>query len=78
MSGIPVIVTKWKHALEFVDDGKTGFIIPFENGFDELTKCILQLYNSKDQLNLMKTNALNKSYEFSANHALKIINNHIF
>ena len=36
ISGIPVIVTEWKHSHEFVDNGKSGYIVPFDNGLKEM------------------------------------------
>ena len=31
IAGIPVVVTEWEYAREFVDDGETGFVVPFKN-----------------------------------------------
>lgn len=65
ISGIPVIVTKWKHAHEFVEDGKTGFVIPFENGIQQLIDCLLSLESDRGKLKQLQQNALEKRAEFA-------------
>lgn len=65
MAGIPVLVTNWKHATEFVDDRVTGFIIPFNNGVGELITIIDSLLLNKKRLELMKPAILEKVHSFS-------------
>lgn len=65
ISGIPVIVTKWKHAHEFVEDGITGFVIPFENGAQQLIECLLSLESDREKLKQLQQNALEKRAEFA-------------
>lgn len=65
ISGIPVIVSEWLNAHEFVDDGKSGFIVPFENGQKELIDKVILLNNDRDLLNKMQLYALNKRNEFA-------------
>lgn len=65
ISGIPVIVTEWKHSREFVDDGRSGYIIPFENGQQELIRNVISLEKNRKLLATMKTNALIKRKEFA-------------
>lgn len=65
ISGIPVIVTEWKHSHEFVDDGKSGFIVPFENGKQQLIDRVLSLETDRILLRNMKANALIKRREFA-------------
>lgn len=66
ISGLPVIVSNWKHATEFVEDGKSGFIVPFEDGEELFIKRVLQLERNRDMLMDMKSYAVKKSKEFSA------------
>ena len=73
MSGIPIVVSKWKHAEEFVIDGKTGFIIPFENGVDRLEEVVTYLYDNTKELSEMKKNAYKESFKYSSDSAWKII-----
>ena len=73
MSGIPAIVTKWKHATEFVDDEKTGLIIPFDDNGDALYDAIMTLFNNIELLNEMKYNSIEKAYEYSSEKAYKQI-----
>lgn len=65
IAGIPVIVTEWKHAKEFVDDGFSGFIIPFENGQNQLIEKVLFLGNNRELLHQLQANALKKRMEFA-------------
>lgn len=76
ISGIPVIVTKWKHATEFVDDGKTGIIIPFEDNGTALEEAVLRLYNNTTLLNQMKSFAHNKWHEYSSERAWELLKNY--
>lgn len=64
ISGIPVIVTDWKHSREFVDDGKCGYVIPFENGEGVLIERVVQLMNDRDILFDLHKGALAKRQEF--------------
>mgnify|MGYP002515832862 FL=1 len=65
ISGIPVIVTEWKHSHEFVDDGKSGYIVPFENGLQQMIKKVILLETDRELLNKMKANALAKRMDFA-------------
>lgn len=76
LSGIPVIATKWKYAEEFIINNETGFIVPFQNGENEIIDSLLLLNNDRDKLSKMKINAHKKSYEFSATYAWNIIDKH--
>ena len=64
ISGIPVIVTEWKHSREFVDDGKCGYIVPFENGENALIERVLKLMNSHEILKQLQNGALYKRQSF--------------
>lgn len=77
MSGIPVIVTKWKHATEFVDDGQTGFIIPFEDNGKALYEAVMKFYNDTELLNRQKDTALKKSYDFTEEKAWELFKQYI-
>ena len=65
IAGIPVIVTAWKYAEEFVDDGVSGFVIPFEDGQDDLVSRVLLLESNRHILKQMKENVLVKRGDFS-------------
>lgn len=65
ISGIPVIVTEWKHSHEFVEDGKSGFIVPFDNGKKEFIKKVMLLEKDRKLLNQLQVNALQKRMEFA-------------
>lgn len=76
ISGIPVIATKWKHATEFVDDGKTGLIIPFQDDGSALFNAVMRLYEDPALLNKMKGCAQEKWHEFSSEKAWELIQNY--
>lgn len=65
ISGIPVIVTEWKHSREFVDDGKSGYIVPFEKGIQQMIDKVLLLERDRELLRELKANALIKRMEFA-------------
>lgn len=64
ISGIPVIVTEWKHSHEFIEDGVTGYIIPFKDGEMDLINNIIALEQNRDLLRTLQDNALRKRKEF--------------
>lgn len=73
ISGIPVIVTEWKHSHEFVEDGKSGYIVSFENGLPEMIEKVLLLEKDRDLLRRLQDNVLVKRMEFkppTLNHIL--------
>ncbi len=65
ISGIPVIATEWLNAREFIEDGKTGFVIPFENGQKNLIERVIYLRDNPEVLTAMKQQALIKRLEFT-------------
>ena len=77
MSGIPIIVSRWKHASEFVKNGETGFIIPFENGLNELISSVMFLYENPSALSDMKKNAYRESTIYHSESAWNIIHKYI-
>lgn len=65
ISGIPVIVTEWKHSHEFVDDGRSGYIVPFEDGKQQMIDKVVMLEKDRSILANLKKNALAKREEFA-------------
>lgn len=64
ISGIPVIVTEWKHSHEFVEDGKSGYIVSFENGLQEMIEKVLLLEKDRGLLRRLQDNVFVKRMEF--------------
>lgn len=64
ISGIPVIVTEWKHSHEFVEDGESGYIVSFENGLPEMIEKVLLLEKDRSLLRRLQDNVLVKRMEF--------------
>lgn len=77
IAGIPVIATNWKHAADFIDDGYSGFIIPFDNGELELFQKVVELYEDTEKLGQMKRNARQKSEEYSEEKVWSILTNYL-
>lgn len=77
IAGIPVVATKWKHATEFIDDNKTGFIIPFDNCEMELCEKINFLFYNRHLIEEMKKHVLLKSQQFSVDNAWDVLNKYI-
>ena len=65
ISGIPVIVTEWKHSHEYVDDRKNGYIIPFNNGQQTLIEKVLLLEKDRELLQFLQSQALMKRQDFA-------------
>lgn len=77
IAGIPVVVTEWKHSHEFVKDGITGFIVPFENGLKKINETIELLINNRTILNEMKTNSRKECFKYSEDAAWIVINKYL-
>jgi len=73
ISGLPVITTHWKHATDFIKDGITGIIVPFENSEEEFLKAVITLYRDNNLLSVMKNNAYEHSKSYSADFAWAIL-----
>lgn len=70
ISGIPVIVTNWKFLPEFVDEGKTGFVVNNANDFIDK---VIRLSEDNELLLDMKKAALEKSSNYSAESAWEVL-----
>lgn len=65
ISGIPVIVTKWQYATEFVENGTSGLIVPFEDDGTEMFKQICRLLDNDVLLSELKKGASLRWKEYS-------------
>lgn len=68
ISGIPVIVSRWKDLPHFVEHEKTGFVFDLDKP-DEIYSYVLKLYLNRNLLKEMKKQANIKSKEFSSDIA---------
>lgn len=72
ISGIPVLVSNWLHAKEFVEEGVCGFIRdPFIP--QEFIDVVIDLYYKKYDIKLLKQNAYNRSLLYTDVAAWEII-----
>ena len=71
VAGIPIIITEWQYAHEFIQDGKNGFIIPFLDCLDALKDKVIYLLEHENELSQMKRAAFESRERFSAEGARK-------
>ena len=76
-SGIPVIVTEWLHAKQFVRDGESGFIIPFEHGDQDLCEKVDYLINNPNKLKNLKRQAYAESLRYTPEAGWKILKEYL-
>ncbi len=76
-AGIPVVVTRWKHAVEFVENGKSGYIVDFRDPEDELINVINKLASCSATLEKMKDFAYTESHKYTKTTAWNILKNYI-
>lgn len=77
IAGIPVIVTEWKHSHEFVDDKKTGYIIPFGECQKEFNDAIMSFHDDRALLSRMKEQAFAKRLQYSDGAAWSILSKYL-
>lgn len=76
-SGIPVIVTEWLHAKQFVRDGESGFIIPFKHGEQDLCKKVDYLINNPDKLKDFQRQAYAESFRYTPEAGWEILKEYL-
>ncbi len=76
-SGIPVIVTNWKHANEFVTNGVSGFIADFTNPLPDIVSAVNKLLNDPLLLNMMKKNAYNEATKYTEDVAWETLSKYL-
>ena len=72
ISGLPVIATKWLNAEEFIEHGKTGFIVPFDDE-EAFIQQVIDIVNNPEIITKLKEAALLKREEYSADSAWNIL-----
>ncbi len=77
ISGIPVIATEWMHSKEFIIEGETGFIVPFDNPQDLFNERILSLYNNRSLLMQMKKESRARAFLYSEEKAWTVLNKYL-
>ena len=72
-SGLPVICSKWSNFDDVIDDGKTGIGYAF-NDKDGLYAILKRIYNEPNIVNSMRKNCVEKSHQYTPEHALSLMN----
>lgn len=65
IAGLPVIVTRWAYATEFVEEGVSGIIVPYEDGQEAFDAAIVSLLGDEEKLSRMKVSANQYGMRFS-------------
>lgn len=76
IAGIPVLVSNWKHANEFVENGVSGFICEMSDVNQYIQK-IDELINNKNTLKQLKEGAWEKSKLYSEESAYEILKKYL-
>ena len=77
IANLPVIATEWKHAREFIKDGETGFIVRFDNCQKEFDTRIMELYNNRKKLSVMKCNAKKEALRFTETNGWQVLSKYL-
>jgi glycosyltransferase involved in cell wall biosynthesis len=77
IAGVPVLVTNWAHAAEFVRDGVSGYIMPFENCEEYLIEKIIDLYENRTKVYVLKKNAFEESKKYSVEVVWNILKHYM-
>lgn len=72
ISGLPVITTNWLNAAEFVKNGESGYITPF-NDNKAFIKQVFYVLENPTVIKKMKSNALDLRDKYSPERAWKIL-----
>ncbi|MEB6481019.1 glycosyltransferase [Acinetobacter vivianii] len=77
IAGIPVVVTNWLNAHEFVDDEKTGCVVEFNN--EELfIEKIIELISNPEKIYNLKGGVGAKKNQYSSARAWEILENSLY
>lgn len=77
ISGLPVVATEWMHAHEFIENGVSGFIVPFDNPQKEFEDKIIELYNDRSLLASMKKKSRERIKLYNEERAWNIIKKYL-
>lgn len=73
---VPVVVSRWKYAEEFVNDNESGIICEFNNSDDFINKTI-NLINNKEKLMQLNNTVKREKHKYSSHAAWLILKVHI-
>lgn len=71
--GLPVVVTRWRYAAEFVEDGETGLIIDYDRPNDEIVGAVQRLIDDPGLLARMKRAAWQRSHDYTPDSAWRVL-----
>lgn len=77
ISGLPVIATEWMHAHEFIEDGVSGFVVPFNNPQECFNQRVIELYDDRALLKTMKQNSRARVALYTEERAWNVIKKYL-
>lgn len=77
IAGVPVVATDWMNAKEFIKEGYTGYITPF-NEDEYFINTVISLINHPEIISNLKNNVLNYKNKYSAAKASTILKQAIY
>jgi glycosyltransferase involved in cell wall biosynthesis len=72
ISGIPVLVSNWKHAHEYVENGVSGYICDV-NHTDQFIQVIEELFRDRNKLTELKNGAFRHSKKYTKENAYLVL-----
>ena len=72
-AGIPVIASRWESAYDVIDEGSTGYTFEFNN-YNEFLSLLRAVIYEPEKLSMLKQNCINKSYLYTRQYFLTLIN----
>lgn len=72
IAGIPVVVSKWRYADEFVDHEKSGLVANWDDP-DDFIRQVERLYSESELLAKLRVGAIQKARHYSMDRAIKIL-----
>lgn len=76
-AALPVVVTRWMHAEEFVSDGTSGYIVDFDNPVPPLFAHIAHLVTHPEELPALSEGAYRESLRYTPDRAWDVLRPHI-
>lgn len=76
LANLPVVVSRWKYAEEFIEQNVTGIISDFENPENFIDE-VIKLLNTPNKIEILKQGVIKAKMKYTPNGAWKIIKNNL-
>lgn len=71
-AGAPVVASDWRYNAEIVIEGETGLLYPTKNNEMFIQK-LIWIYENSEQCNNMKTNCIQKAYQYQPKTVIQVL-----